>query len=163
MINGKQAFEKFGHNVTTLAWQVKYMTNWDIPDDINKAIPALPNRLFCNKLIVTPLEKGFRNLMAAGVAGELKTWDGCFTPRAIRGYEKQFNAAISKKDFATAAKYASLHYWALAFDVNAAWNQLGKKPTLSLEFIKAFTSAGFDWGGYFTRLDGMHFQLASLT
>ena len=163
MINGKDAFVKFGHDVTTVKWQSKNMVFWDVPEDIRHEIPALPKRLFVNKLMVVPLEKGFRNLIAAGIASELKTWDGCFTPRAIRGYEKQFQRAVNAGDFETASKYASLHYWALAFDVNYVWNKLGAKPTLSKKFVQCFVDAGFDWGGYFKRLDGMHFQLASLS
>jgi len=47
-------------------------------------------------------------------------------------------------------------------DVNAAWNGLGRTPTLSEKFVQSFKLAGFDWGGYFrgNRIDGMHFQLA---
>ena len=46
--------------------------------------------------------------------------------------------------------------------VNAAWNGFGKKPTLSKEFVKCFTDAGFDWGGLWAKPDSMHFQLKRL-
>ena len=46
--------------------------------------------------------------------------------------------------------------------LNAAWNVLGGQPTLSAGFVKCFTDAGFDWGGTWTRKDGMHFQLKKI-
>ena len=56
----------------------------------------------------------------------------------------------------------SLHSWGIAIDVNAAWNGLDKTPVLSAGFVKCFTDAGFDWGGRWTRKDGMDFQLAKI-
>lgn len=82
---------------------------WDIPTSINDAIPALPNRLYCNRILTAPLEKAFRNLIARGHADELKTWDGCFNIRYKRGKDSW-----------------SLHSWAVAIDVNAAWNPFGE-------------------------------------
>jgi len=56
----------------------------------------------------------------------------------------------------------SLHSWAVAVDINAAWNQFGKVPTMSKELVKCFTDAEFDWGGTWTKADGMHFQLKTI-
>ncbi len=56
----------------------------------------------------------------------------------------------------------SLHSWAIAFDVNAFENQLNQQPKLSAGFVKCFTDVGFDWGGTWTRKDGMHFQLSKI-
>ena len=56
----------------------------------------------------------------------------------------------------------SVHAWGIAIDINAAWNGFNKKPTMSLELVKCFTDAGFDWGGTWKKPDGMHFQLASI-
>jgi len=56
----------------------------------------------------------------------------------------------------------SIHCWGVAIDTNAAWNQLRMKPTMSELFVKCFTDAGFDWGGEWKRLDGMHFQLKEI-
>lgn len=119
------------------------MTVWDIPTELE--VGAIPKKLYCNKDLIAPLSAAFKNLIGRGFAAELKTFDGCFNIRPQRGSTSQ-----------------SLHSWGIAIDVNAAWNSLGAKPTLSDGFVKCFTDVGFDWGGNWKRLDGMHFQLASI-
>lgn len=118
----------------------KAMALWDVPPELE--IGVIPKKIYCNKDMVKPLTLAFQNLIKTGFVKELKTWDGCFNIRRKRG-------TISP----------SLHSWGVAIDVNAAWNGMGKKPTLSTGFVKCFTDAGFDWGGTWTKPDGMHFQL----
>lgn len=166
-MTGREAIRKYGipfdalstpKNEKTL-FESTFMTLFDIPDEINQAIRTLPNRVYCNKDIVEPLIHAFKNLIERGKADELRTWDGCYNPRPIRGYEKQFYELFNKNMFDKASDYLSMHSWGVAIDVNAAWNQLGKPSTLSPEFVKCFTDAGFNWGGNFPRVDGMHFEL----
>lgn len=153
MITSKDCITKYGipydDTTTTVnentTFEGKWMTLWDVPKYINDAIPALPNKIYCNKDIVSALETGFRNVINRGLAGEIKTWDGCFNIRNKRGLST-----------------LSIHAWACAFDINAAWNGLGKTPTMSKELVQCFVDAGFDWGGLWKRLDGMHFQLRSI-
>jgi hypothetical protein len=142
MVTSKQCLDKFG-DPTVAKNEGKYMTLWDVPPSLE--IGIIPKRIYCNKLMLIPLTKAFKNLIDTGFVKELKTWDGCFNVRKKRGLSS-----------------LSLHSWGLAVDVNASWNQLGKKPTLSKGFVKCFTDAGFDWGGVWSRPDGMHFQLASI-
>ena len=118
----------------------KAMALWVVPPELE--IGFIPKKIYCNKDMVKPLTLAFQNLIKTGFVKELKTWDGCFNIRRKRG-------TISP----------SLHSWGVAIDVNAAWNGMGKKPTLSTGFVKCFTDAGFDWGGTWTKPDGMHFQL----
>lgn len=142
---GKQAQYK----KDMLAFESKIMVSWDIPNDINADLPCLPNRLYINKDMVAPLERALRKLIAAYKAGKLKksdslkTWDGCYVIRNVRGSSTSL----------------SRHSWAMAFDINAAWNGLGVKPVFSKEFVDIFKSEGFYWGGDFTRKDGMHFEM----
>jgi len=119
------------------------MTLWNIPAEF--AIGVIPRRIYCNREMVAPLKQAFTNLSTRFFVDELKTWDGCFNIRRKKG-------GISP----------SLHSWGIAVDLNAAWNGFGKTPTLSAGFVKCFTDAGFDWGGTWSKPDGMHFQLASL-
>lgn len=138
MVTSAQALKKYGD--PTLE---KNMVVWDVPTELE--IGVIPKKIYCNKDLVKPLEQAFRNLISRGFVKELKTWDGCFNIRKKRGLASM-----------------SLHSWGIAIDVNAAWNGLGKTPVLSAGFVKCFTDAGFDWGGTWTRKDGMHFQLKTI-
>lgn len=147
-------YKKFG--LPTKSFEAKHMVMWDVPNNITKAIPVMPRRLYINKVFITPLENALRSLVITGYASELKTWDGLYNNRPIRGYETKYKNAATNE---LKAKYLSVHSWGCAIDVNAATNGLGKKPTLSKGFVKCFKDNGFIWGGDFTRADGMHFQL----
>ena len=138
MVTSAQALKKYGDPT-----KENNMTLWDVP--ANLEIGLIPRRIYCNKDLVGPLTNAFTNLIQRGFVNELKTWDGCFNIRKKRGLSSM-----------------SLHSWGIAIDVNAAWNGLGKEPTLSAGFVKCFTDAGFDWGGTWQRKDGMHFQLAKI-
>ena len=138
MVTSQQALKKYGD--PTLE---KSMIVWDVPTNLE--IGVIPKRLYCNKDIVAPLTQAFTNLISTGEVSELKTFDGCFNIRKKRGLSSM-----------------SLHSWGIAIDVNAAWNQLNMVPTLTPGFVKCFTDAGFEWGGTWTRKDGMHFQLAKI-
>ena len=130
---------------------------WDVPDDLE--IGVIPKRIYLHKTMIKPLEASFRALVKSGRVKELKTWDGCYNPRPIRGYERQWNRFVAEGYPQEGAKYLSSHAWGLAIDINAFENQLGKKPKLSAGLVKCFTDNGFVWGGTFKRLDGMHFEL----
>jgi hypothetical protein len=138
MVTSQQALKKYGD--PTLE---KSMIVWDVPTNLE--IGVIPKKLYCNKDMVAPLTQAFTNLISTGKVSELKTWDGCFNIRKKRGLSSM-----------------SLHSWGIAIDVNAAWNQLNMVPKLTPEFVKCFTDAGFEWGGTWTRKDGMHFQLAKI-
>lgn len=136
MITSAEALKRYGEPEKEAA-----MALWDVPTYLE--VGAIPRRLYCNRDLVKPLTAALENLIKRGLVAELKTWDGCFNIRKKRG-----------------ASTASLHSWGIAIDVNAAWNGFGKPPTLSAAFVKCFTDAGFDWGGKWSKPDGMHFQLA---
>jgi hypothetical protein len=139
MVTSAQALKKYGD--PTLE---RSMVVWDVPTELE--IGVIPKKIYCNRDMVTPLTNAFKNLISRGFVKELKTWDGCFNLRKKRGL-----------------KSMSLHSWGIAVDLNAAWNGLGKTPTLSSEFVKCFTDVGFEWGGHWSgRVDGMHFQLKSI-
>jgi hypothetical protein len=139
MVSSKQCLAKFGEPSASN----KCMTLWDVPTELE--IGIIPKRIYCNRLMVEPLKKAFKNLIDTGAVKELKTWDGCFNIRKKRGLSTM-----------------SLHSWGLAIDVNAFENGLYQTPKLSPTFAKCFTDAGFDWGGLWLRSDPMHFQLAKI-
>lgn len=130
---------------------------FDVPASLE--IGVIPKRIYCNKDLIKPLSEAFKNLIERGHVSELKTWDGCYNYRPIRGYEQRYKAARKSGDIELAMTLLSAHSWGMAIDVNAAWNRLNTKPTLSPGFVKCFTDAGFTWGGNFRRKDGMHFEV----
>ncbi|NDB81366.1 MAG: M15 family peptidase [Alphaproteobacteria bacterium] len=138
MVTSAQALKKYGDPTKESS-----MTVWDIPGHLEMGV--IPKKLYCNKDMVAPLSQAFTNLISRGKVSELKTFDGCFNIRKKRGQTSM-----------------SLHSWGIAIDVNAAWNCFGCKPVLSPEFVKCFTDAGFEWGGTWSKPDGMHFQLAKI-
>jgi hypothetical protein len=149
MANSSTKFlKRYGEPEPTLQWESKHLVLWDVPDDINRELPVIPNKIYCNKDLVKPLEAVFRDLIKAYKAGELKpldslmTWDGCYNIRKKRGLSS-----------------LSVHSYGMAVDVNAFRNGLGKTPTFSDAFAKIWEKHGFIWGGRWSRLDGMHFEL----
>ncbi len=119
------------------------MVVWAVPPAVSFGV--VPKKLYCNKRMPAALTAAFKNIMARGLTAELRTWDGCFNIRKKRG-----------------GGTPSIHSWGLAIDINAAWNQFGKVPTMSKALVQCFTDAGFDWGGTWAKPDGMHFQLKAL-
>jgi hypothetical protein len=138
MITSKDCLAKYGDPE-----KEKNMTVWNVPDNLE--VGVIPKKVYCNNDLVAPLEQAFKNIIDRGLVGELKTWDGCFNLRQKRG-----------------SASPSLHSWGVAIDINAAENGFGKTPTMSAALVSCFKDAGFDWGGDWTKPDGMHFQLASI-
>lgn len=155
MVTSKACYAKYG-DPNLLETQQKHLIVWQVPDEIRESFShvrhsavgtiGFPKKIYLNKDMQKPLETALNNLIVSGVAGEMKTWDGCFIIRQKRGL-----------------KSMSLHSWGIAIDVNAFENGLGVKPVLSNDFVHCFKAAGFDWGGdWKTRVDGQHFQLSSI-
>ena len=138
MVTSKDCLKKYGPPETE-----KFMVMWDVPTELEHG--AIPKKIYCNRDMVAPLTQAFKNVVDRGLAAQIRTWDGCFNIRRKR-----------------AGASSSLHSWGIAIDINAAWNGFGKTPTMSKELVKCFTDAGFDWGGTWSKPDGMHFQLAKI-
>jgi hypothetical protein len=139
MVTSQQALKKYGQP----SQSNPNLILWDVPAELE--IGLIPKKIYCNKDLVHPLSMAFKKLIDTKAVNELKTWDGCFNIRNKRGLNSP-----------------SLHSWGIAVDVNAFENGLNQTPKLSQKFVECFTSSGFDWGGTWTRKDGMHFQLAQI-
>lgn len=111
---------------------------------MNTATSCPVVHIYCNKDMQPALWQALCNVRDRGYASQLKTFDGCFMVRDVRGE----------------AGMPSTHSYGLAIDINAAENRLGEKPTIAPEFAACFTDAGFSWGATFHRCDGMHFSFA---
>lgn len=134
----------------------KFCEVWDIIDDfpwtefIKVTTTDIPwKKVYINSDFKVKLFEAFKNLEAQGLQSEIKTYDGCFVERKVRGRNK-----------------ASLHSWAMAIDFNAQTEKLNQKinnrfhSNFTPKFIKCFTDTGIFWGGHWnSRFDPMHFAL----
>lgn len=155
MLYPKECLAKYGQPGKSN--QNQYMIIWHVPLDIRLAFAhvkfsalgttGFPEKIFCHKLMQSKLEKGLRNLIERGIAGQLQTWDGCYQIRTMR-----------------LSKSLSLHAYGCAIDVNAADNLQSHTGNITREFAQCFKDAGLDWGGEFKgkSIDLMHFQLKNL-
>lgn len=146
----EEAAKRYGAIVNNKwADEAKWMTTYRVPEFVTAWINTITKRpvqrIYCNRDMAPMLDKALANLRDRGLLGELKTFDGCFNIRPVRGYTD---------------KYSS-HSYGLSLDLNAAENPLGKKGKLSPEFVKAWTDAGWTWGGSWKRRDDMHFGVVA--
>lgn len=155
MIKTAELYKKFGDPFKDKDTFIKnWMVLWDIPQDINKAIPALPNKMYCNKELAPKLEKVFFELINKGLHVEIKTFDGCFNIRKMRG-----------------GTAPSRHSWGIAIDLNAFENPYKKVLNnlyteyrkryvkWSPDFLQVWRDNNFVCGADWIKvIDGMHFE-----
>ncbi|MGI8534967.1 MAG: M15 family metallopeptidase [Mycobacteriales bacterium] len=147
-LTGAKAAKAFG------AFSYRYFPDGTIEPDakwVNKNIQSatLPimGRVTCHRLMIPQLRGALQDVVDAGLAESLKTFDGCYVPRFI---ERNPENSIS------------LHTWGIAIDMDASTNYRGITGTMNPEVVKIFKSWGFRWGGDWKYTDPMHFELAAL-
>lgn len=88
----------------------------------------------------------------AGLLKLITSWEGMYVPRFIRG---------SRSTLSNHAKGS-------AFDINYEHNELGRTPAAVgspnsvRELVPLAVVFGFYWGGWFSRGDGMHFEIVKV-
>ena len=147
-LTGSKAARAFG------AFSYRYFPDGTIAPDArwvraNVRTETLPimGRVTCHRLMLTQLRGALEDVVAAGLASTLNTYDGCYVPRFI---ERNPENSIS------------LHTWGIAIDMDAATNYRGIKGTMHPEVVNIFKRWGFRWGGDWKYTDPMHFELAAL-
>jgi len=135
-------------------WEKSNIISVDVPQ-LN-GIPTyggnLNGKVRFNRLAAKQLQSFFLAVQTAGLLSLVKFWDGGFYPR----YQAGSTTRLSN------------HSWGTAFDINATWNGWGKKPAAIgqtgclLPLVPIAEQHGFAWGGFFSTLDGMHFEVAAL-
>ncbi len=97
----------------------------------------------CHHLVAPHFQTAFRNIVERGLSRSIKTFDGCYNVRNIRGGSSW-----------------STHSWAIAIDLNAKWNRFGQRSFQMTEDVATcFEEEGFAWGGrWIGKPDAMHFQ-----
>lgn len=103
----------------------------------------------CHKLMIPQLLAALDEIQALGLYGHFKPeqFGGCWVARHI--------------DW-DPTKPLSNHAWGTAIDFNTHDNWLGETPQMDMRIVEVFEKWGFDWGGYWNRPDGMHFELARI-
>lgn len=134
----KILIDKYGE--PSAAYQSKHCIIWEVQKDFSW-FPA--KKMLVNKDFKEKLFKAFTNLQKVGIHTEIKTFDGCYNDRSVRGRSS-----------------TSLHAWAAAIDLNASTEKLAQNTThWSGQFIAIMKAAGLYWGGDWTnRKDSMHFS-----
>ncbi|HEX9890169.1 MAG TPA: M15 family metallopeptidase [Nitriliruptorales bacterium] len=144
---GIRRFESFsyvdlgdGLIVIDAAWVHKWIVTVDLP---------FLGRTRCHRLMVPQLIRALEQIGNEGLHGHFdrSQFAGCWVPRHI--------------DW-DPSKPLSMHAWGLAVDINSRDNALGARPTMHPRIVEIFQSWGFEWGGHWTRPDGMHFELERL-
>lgn len=143
--NYAQVKEIFGDPLET-GWQSKNLGFCEVAPTL-KAFPvkkgSTSRGFYCHRLLVPVFQAVFEEIVLSGLTDQIKTFDGCFNIRKIRG----------------SSSTMSLHSWAIAIDLNYKGNELGNaKPEMDPRVIAIFEKQGFYWGGNFKRKDGMHFE-----
>lgn len=111
---------------------------------LNSATQKPTQHIYMNKDMMPAMDLALQYVIRRKLIHTLDTFDGCFMVRSVRGEPQK----------------PSTHSYALAFDLNAAKNPLGQPSNQNADLVTCFTDAGFSWGGFFHRLDPMHFSLA---
>lgn len=136
---------------------IEVTDNWEKNNIISVMIPQLMlvkgnAKVSFHKKAASQLQKLWKDWETAGLLHLVLTWDGSYVPRFIRG----------------SRTVLSNHAFGTAFDINYEWNKLGAVPALLgrkgtvRELVAIANNNGFYWGGHFTRLDGMHFEIAKI-
>lgn len=128
-------------------WEQKWMTLWKGSKFTEATGVAWPSdapfkRIYCNRELIPCLNNTFLTLIEKDLFKELKTFDGCWNVRPIRGTTDRW----------------STHSFGVAIDINAKENPLGGPIKFSEEFLQVWRDTGWKCGADFKRLDGMHFQ-----
>lgn len=123
--------------------RIRLLDDWEWQNiRLMRDIPALPGgKIYGHKLLEPVFRAVFGEIMDKGLAGSLRTYDGCFVAR-----HKNWNP---RSDL-------SPHSWGIAIDLNAATNMPGMRGDMSPQIVEIFRAHGFKWGGDFG--DPMHFQ-----
>lgn len=133
------------------AWEAN-LVRVRLPITHVRGAPAVGRVLF-HRLAVPQLVAAWRDVVDAGVLGDVLTWDGSFCPRHMNWSRR---------------RPLSVHSWGIAFDINATLNGYGAEtprlgcPGTVRRLVPIFERWGFQWGGRWSTPDGMHFEIDRL-
>jgi hypothetical protein len=112
---------------------------------VRRVYPQLPGspEITIHRQAAEPLAEVLRDLKSKGMLGLIRSFDGTYNPRLVRGSKENLSA----------------HAYGTALDVNAGENPMGYGPTEDQERLaRVFEAHGWYWGDRFSRRDPMHFE-----
>ncbi len=124
-------------------WEGKWMTLWSVREEF----PWFPQaKIYIHKDFKAALIPAFRTLEQTSLYKEIKSFDGCFNIRHVRG----------------GYSVLSIHSWGAAMDLNARENPMATTGKWSKAFLETMTKHGIFCGQSWTgRKDPMHFALVN--
>jgi|GEM_PF-858998 len=124
-------------------WGNKWMVLWRI----KQKFPWFPaEKIYIHKDFREKLTRALYLLEMADLHKEIKTFDGCYNLRTVRGTDT----------------ILSVHSWGCAIDLNAHLNPLGAEADWSADFIGVMEHCGIFCGSrWHGRPDAMHFALVN--
>lgn len=131
-------------------WEEKNIVRIEVPQ--LRKVPGNFSKMAVNRRVAAQTLALWAAWEKAGLLGLVLSYEGAFVPRMIRGSTTSL----------------SNHAYGSAFDVNYEWNQLGATPAALgkrgcvRELVPIAHAHGWFWGGNFTRLDGMHFEVCKV-
>ena len=128
-------------------WQKVCLRMVEIPQ--LRGIPGAPAscKIPLHVLVVEQTRALWAAWEKAGLLPLVLSWAGSWNPRLVRG-----GSTLSR------------HAYAVSWDVNAAWNPMGKAPAPRgakgsvVELVPLAVEHGYTWGGVWKRPDGMHVE-----
>jgi hypothetical protein len=114
--------------------------------------PSFSGKVKFYKPAIPQLIAAFQEIRERRLLDRIISWDGSFVPRTLRG----------------STRTLSSHSLGLAFDINSAFNYIGKEPAAAgqrgsvVELVSIFKKYGFHWGGENNRKEGNHFEVVRL-
>ena len=138
----------------TNGWSNQQVVKVIIPQLIGVSGASKTGAVWFHKKAAAQLQALWAAWDAAHLLPLVRTYEGAFNPRFVRGLAHQ--------------QVLSNHAFATAFDINFRWNRLGVEPATSGQpgcvyaLVPLAHAHGFYWGGHFSRRDGMHFEVAKL-
>ena len=147
-LTGSRAARAFG------AFSYKYFADGTIQPDsswvsaniVTATVPIF-GRVTCHRLMIPQLRGALQDVVDAGLASTLHSYNGCYVPRFI-----EHNPAHA----------ISLHTWGIAIDLDSAANGRGGRGTMDPRVVSIFKRWGFRWGGDWSYTDPMHFEIGAL-
>lgn len=122
--------------------------SWVASNITTGSVPIL-GTVRCHRIMIPQLASALQEISDAGLASEIRSSDyaGCYVPRFIDRDPR---------------RGLSMHAFGLAVDLNVSTNGLGTRGDMHPTVVEIFQKWGFNWGGFWSRPDPMHFELARI-